>query len=192
MAPHPATGALLAKRLADRREWPADLDSCRTLPEVKALREALHLDAAPALPLLRHSRPQVQIAALAALDFRKHWRPGQAEVVLQLALRAEEPAVRAAALSGLANIEDRMLIESLAEFLRDPSPQVRRSATESLLWDTSTRWPWIRHAVRRSLGDPLCQEDGPAPLRSVADERGGDRPDGVGRGEGAARSSARP
>ena len=160
-APTLRRARVLAKRLADRREWPADLDSCRTLPEVKALREALHLDAAPALPLLRHSRPQVQIAALAALDFRKHWRPGQAEVVLQLALRAEEPAVRAAALSGLANIEDRMLIESLAEFLRDPSPQVRRSATESLLWDTSTRWPWIRHAVRRSLGDPLCQEDGP-------------------------------
>jgi HEAT repeat protein len=152
---------LLARRIADRREWPADLDACRSLPEVKALREALYLDAAPALPLLQHSRPQVQIAALAALDFRKHWRPGQAEVVVQVALRAEEPAVRAAALGALANIEDRTLIESVAEFLRDPSPQVRRAATEALLWDTTTRWPWVRHAVRRSLGDPLCQEDGP-------------------------------
>ena len=45
---------------------------------------------------------------MAALDFRKHWRPGQAEVVLKLALRAEEPAVRAAALSALANLEDRL------------------------------------------------------------------------------------
>jgi hypothetical protein len=78
-----------------------------------------------------------------------------------VALRAKEAAVRAAALSALANIEDRTLIESLAEFLRDPSPQVRRSATESLLWDTEHRWSWIRHAVRRSLGDPLCQDDGP-------------------------------
>ena len=152
---------LLARRLADRREWPTDLDACRTLPEVKALREALYLDASPALPLLQNTRPQVQIAALAALDFRKHWRPGQAELVLQVALRAEEPAVRAAALGALANIEDRTLIESVAEFLRDPAPQVRRAATEALLWDTSRRWPWVRHAVRRSLGDPLCQDDGP-------------------------------
>ena len=160
-APALRRARLLAQRLADRREWPADLDACRTLPEVKALREALHLDAAPALALLHHARPQVQIAALAALDFRKHWRPGQAEVVLQVVLRAETPAVRAAALSALANIEDRTLVESLAEFLRDPSPQVRRAATESLLWDTEHRWSWIRHAVRRSLGDALCQDDGP-------------------------------
>src|SRR5262249_21089124 len=68
------------------------------------------------------------------------------------------------ALSALANIEDRALIESLAEFLRDPAPQVRRAATEALLWDTERRWIWIRHAVRRSLGDPLCQDDGPLRL----------------------------
>jgi HEAT repeat protein len=163
-APALRRARLLAGRLAARRDWPADLDACRSLPEVKALREALYLDAAPALELLTHARPQVRIAALAALDFRKYWRPGQAEVVLELALRAEEPAIRAGALSALANIEDRALIESLAEFLRDPSPQVRRAATEALLWDTERRWIWIRHAVRRSLGDPLCQDDGPLNL----------------------------
>jgi hypothetical protein len=159
-APALRRARLLAQRLAARNEWPADLESCKALPEVKALREALYLDAAPALQLLSHPRPQVQVAALAAIDFRKHWRPGQAEVVMELALRAEEPAVRAAALSALANLEDRCLIESLGEFLRDPSPLVRRAATEALLWDTEHRWPWIRHAVRRSLGDPLCQDDG--------------------------------
>lgn len=159
-APTLRRARLLAQRLGGRREWPSDLDACRGLPEVKALREALHLDAAPALLLLQGPRPQVQIAALAALEFRQHWRPGQAEAVLQVALRAEEPAVRAAALSALANLEDRVLIESLAEFLRDPSPLVRRAATEALLWDTEHRWLWIRHAVRRSLGDPLCQDDG--------------------------------
>ncbi|MBI1917362.1 MAG: HEAT repeat domain-containing protein [Planctomycetes bacterium] len=163
-APALRRARLLAQRLADRKEWPADLDACRTLPEVKALREALHLDAGPAIPLLHSPRPPVQIAALAALDFRKHWRPGQAEAVLQVALRAEQSAVRAAALSALANIEDRVLIESLAEFLRDPSSQVRRAATEALLWDSERRWAWIRYAVRRSLGDPLCQEDGPLQL----------------------------
>ena len=159
-APALRRARLLAQRLAARGQWPADLEACKGLPEVKALREALYLDAAPALNLLTHPRPQVQLAALAALDFRKYWRPGQAEVVLDLALRAEEPAVRAAALTALSNLEDRCLIESLAEFLRDPAPQVRRAATEALLWDTERRWPWIRHAVRRSLGDPLCQEDG--------------------------------
>src|SRR5205807_494729 len=158
-APALRRARLLAQRLADRKEWPADLDTCRTLPEVKALREALHLDAAPVIPLLHCPRPQVQIAALAALDFRKLWRPGQAEAVLQVALRAEQSAVRAAALSALANIEDRILIESLAEFLRDPSSQVRRAAAESLLWDSEHRWGWMCYAVRRSLGDPLCQED---------------------------------
>ena len=29
---------LLAQRLAGRKEWPADLAACRSLPEVKALR----------------------------------------------------------------------------------------------------------------------------------------------------------
>src|SRR5262249_35209461 len=72
--------------------------------------------------------------------------------------------VRAAALNALANIEDRVLIESLAEFLRDPSPQVRRAAAEALLWDSEHRWAWMRYAVRRCLGDPLCQEDGPLRL----------------------------
>src|SRR5262249_48607034 len=32
---------LLAKRLADRKEWPADLSACRSLPEVKAFRGTL-------------------------------------------------------------------------------------------------------------------------------------------------------
>src|SRR5947209_4328549 len=76
---------LLADRLAGRQDWPSDLALCRTLPDVKALREALHFDATPALALLSHARPQVRIAALAALEFRKEWRPGQAELVLSVA-----------------------------------------------------------------------------------------------------------
>lgn len=151
----------LASAVANRRDWPNDLASCRTLPEVKALREALHVDAAPALALLRHKRVEVRIAALSALEFRQNWRTGQPEMVLQLALRAEEPLVRAAALTALGNAHERAVIEGVAEFLRDPSWEVRRAATESLLWDPEHRWGWIRHAVRRALGDPACQEDGP-------------------------------
>jgi hypothetical protein len=151
----------LADRLAARRDWPADLNACRTLPEVKALREAVQIDATPALALLSNPRPQVQVAALAALEFRKNWKPGQAEIVLQAAQRAGEATVRAAAVAALGNVDDRALIEALAEFLRDPSWEVRRAATESLLWDSERRWSWMQHALRRALGDPLCAEDGP-------------------------------
>jgi HEAT repeat protein len=150
----------LAARLAERRDWPADLQACQALPEVKALREALHLDASPALELLANPRPAVRVAALAALEFRPGWRPGQPQVVLQLARRAPEPEVRAAAISALANVEDRLLIEPLAELLRDPSPLVRQTTTEALMWNTEGRWPWIRHAVRHALADPACEEDG--------------------------------
>jgi hypothetical protein len=151
---------LLADRLAARRDWPADLSACRTLPEVKALREAVQIDATPALALLSDPRPQVQVAALAALEFRKQWKPGQAEIVLQAAQRAGAATVRAAAVAALGNVDDRTLIEALAEFLRDPSWEVRRAATESLLWDSERRWSWMRHALRRALGDSLCAEDG--------------------------------
>jgi hypothetical protein len=153
-------GRLLADRLAARKDWPHDLSACRSLPEVKALREALHSDASPALALLTHKRPEVRIAALAALEFRQNWLRGQAELVLHVVQHAPEPTVRAAAITALANLEDRPMIEVLAEFLRDPSWEVRRAATEALLWDSERRWAWVRHAVRRCLGDPAIQEDG--------------------------------
>jgi HEAT repeat protein len=151
----------LAARLAGRRDWPADLLDCRQLPEVKALRAALQVDAAPALALLNDSRPQMRISALAALEFRQSWRPGQPELILQMAQKALEPEIRAAAVNALANVEDRNLLEALAEFLHDPSPLVRQTASESLLWNTDDHWPWIRLAVRRALADPVCQHDGP-------------------------------
>ncbi len=150
----------MAHQLSRRADWPADLDACRLLPEVKALREALHVDAGPALELLRHVRPQVRVAALAALEFRQNWQPGQAELVLSAARRALEPEIRAAAGYALANLDDQLIIEGLAEFLYDPSHGVRQAATEALLWNTENRWPWIRSAVRRCLSDPACQQDG--------------------------------
>jgi HEAT repeat protein len=151
----------LAGRLASRREWPADLQSCRLLPEVKALRDALYIDASPALGLLIDPRSQVRVAALAALEFRQNWRRGQPEVVLQLAQKALEPEVRAAAVNALANVHDRELLEALAEFLHDPSTLVRQTAGEALLWESEEHWAWIRVAVRRALADAVCQNDGP-------------------------------
>ncbi len=152
---------MLARRLEDRRDWPGDLAGCRALPEVKALREAVHSDPVPALAMLLQPRPQIRMAALAALEFRKYWEPGQAELVLSVAQHAQEPEVRAAAIMALANVDDRMLVERLAEYLRDSSPEVRRAATEALLWNTERRWNWIRPAVRQALADAAGEEDGP-------------------------------
>jgi hypothetical protein len=159
-APAIRRARILADRLAKRKEWPNDLSACRALPEVKALRAALNIDASPALVLLQHTRPEVRVAALAALEFRKDWRPGQAELVLQTAQRAEQPVIRAAAVWALANVDDRSLVEAVALFLHDPSVVVRRAATEALLWDTERRWSWIRYIVRRVLADPLYGDDG--------------------------------
>jgi hypothetical protein len=152
---------VLAHRLTQRQDWPADLLQCRSLPEVKAFRATLVYDAAPALAMLQHPRLEVRVAALSALEFRKDWRPGQAELVMQIAQRAEEPAIRAAAVLALGNLEDRMMIETLAGFLNDPNNDVRRAAVEALLWESENRWSWIRFAVRRSMSDPLFRDDGP-------------------------------
>jgi hypothetical protein len=153
--------SLLAQRLASRRDWPANLSTCRNLPEVKALREALYLDATPALELLDHGTLSVRVAALAALEFRKNWRAGQAELVLEVAFKSSEPTVRAAAVGALANLDDRILIERLAGLLQDPSWEVRRATAEALLWNTEHRWNWIRQAVRQALADPRHEQDGP-------------------------------
>jgi HEAT repeat protein len=71
------------------------------------------------------------------------------------------PALRAAAVAALANIEDRELVEMVASFLHDNSRDVRRAAIEALLWDCEKRWPWIRFHARRFLADPLFSGDGP-------------------------------
>jgi hypothetical protein len=152
---------MLSHRLANRQDWPTDLAQCRALPEVKAFRATLAYDAAPALMLLQHPRMEVRVAALAALEFRKDWRPGQAEHVMQIAQRSEEPAIRAAAVLALGNLDDRMMIETLAQFLNDSNREVRRAAVEALMWDAEHRWTWIRFAIRRTLSDPLFKDDGP-------------------------------
>ena len=150
----------LAARLQARKDWPADLMQCRFLPEVKALRECLHIDASPAIEMLSDNRPSVRVAALAALEYRLSWRPGQAEMILQLARRAQEPEVRATAVNALANAEERGMVESLGELLRDRSALVRQTATEALLWNSEQRWYWLRDLIRNALNDANCQGDG--------------------------------
>jgi len=151
---------LLAQRLANRKDWPADLGDIRSLPEVKAFREALSIEASPALALLKHPLVQVRMAALAALEFRIYWRRGQPDLVLRFGQKASEPQLRAAAVMALANIEDRVIVEQLAEFLRDPAREVRRAAVEALMWDADLRWSWIRLAVHTALAEPAQAGDG--------------------------------
>lgn len=157
----------LASGLAARRDWPEELLECRALPEVKALRESLLIDASPALELLAHPSPAVRVAALGAMEYRSHWRAGQPQLVLQAAHRAPEPEVRAAAVLALANLDERLVVESLAELLRDPSRLVRDMTTEAVLWNCERRWPWIRDAVRHALGDATYQDDGPLKLSGI-------------------------
>jgi hypothetical protein len=160
-----------ARRLADRLvrlpDLPPDLPTCRTLPAVQALREALTVDAAPALALLGHPRPEVRVASLAALEFRTHWQPGQIPLVLHVARQAADPDVRAAAVLALGCCASRTTIEPLADYLSDPALVVRRAAAEALLWDTHERWPWLRNAFRMALAHPECFEDGPLTLEGV-------------------------
>ena len=149
----------LAATLASKEKWPFDLNECRAWPELKAFREALYLDATPALKLLEHPRHEVQFAALVALEFHKNWRAGQAEKILKAAADTDEEEVRAAAVLAVANVEDRYLVESVANYLADRSPKVRKAASEALLWDLENRWGWIRHAVRRALGNAHATDD---------------------------------
>jgi hypothetical protein len=175
-APALRRARLLSQALADRQEWPAELLACRDLPEVQALREALHLDATPALNLLRHPRPEVRMAALASLEFRRHWRTRQAEYVLRVGRLAADPALRAAAVRALANVEDRLQVEALAEFLHEGDPGVRQAAAEALFADLERRWPWIRHSIRQALAstEPPAEsllgfQGRPLPAEAVAD-----------------------
>ena len=149
----------LAANLASRNKWPLDLAECRGWPELKAFREALYLDATPALKLLEHPRFEVHFAALVALEFHKNWRTGQAEKILKAAADTDEEDVRAAAVLAVANVEDRYLVESVANYLADRSPKVRKAASEALLWDLENRWGWIRHAVRKALANAHATDD---------------------------------
>src|SRR5262245_4782372 len=158
----------ISQRLRRRRDWPDDLSFCSALPEVLALRETVQADAAPALALLDDERPTVRVAALSALAYRRHWQPAQAEVVRHLSERATEPEVRAASIRALAHTRDRGQVETIAQFLRDSSPLVRRAAAEVLFWESERRWAWARFGVHEALADPNLREDGPLPLAGAS------------------------
>lgn len=157
----------LVRRLAAKSDWPANLNDCKAIPEVKALREALHDDAEPAMALLMHPKPEVRIAAMAALEFRPSWKKGQAETVLKAAKYATEPPVRAGAMMALANVDNPELVSTIALYLRDATPEVRHAAAEAILWDAERRWTHIRREMRAAMSDPRCVGDGALPCSGI-------------------------
>jgi len=155
---------LILDRLRWRRDWPADRGLIQALPDVLALREALHQDATPALAALHGTRPEVQVAVLAALAYRRHWRRGESELVLQTAQQADDPAVRTAAITALVHSNDRFLLETLVAFLTDPEPSVRRAAAEAAVADSGRHWSTLRYGVHAALSERRFRDDGPMPL----------------------------
>jgi HEAT repeat protein len=149
----------LARRLAERTEWPSAASDYRGLPEVKALREATHADPAAALALLEHPRPEVRLAALAAIEFRKVWEPEHASAILRVVTNATEAEVRAAAIHTLGNVEERPILEVLIGGLTDPARSVRAAAADALLWDAEQRWKWLRLHIHAALAHPNGNED---------------------------------
>jgi hypothetical protein len=154
-------GRVLADRLTRRRKWPADRMRIREMPEVLALRDALTIDASPVFPLLVHHSLEARVAGLAALEYRTSWRPGQPQYLLGLVRNAADPEIKAEGLLALACVDDRTVLEPMAEYLWDESPLVRQAAAEALLWTTDLRWPWIRMAIRQGLAHPVGENDGP-------------------------------
>jgi hypothetical protein len=150
----------MALALADRTQWPADLNHCRQMPEVKQFREALQGDPSPAFALLGHAFPEVRVAAFAALEGWREWQPGQPELLAEILQRSPEAGVKAAALRVLASVRDRPMVERLSMYFNDPAREVRQAAAELLRWSLAERWPWLRLAVRDALAHP-AQADGP-------------------------------
>src|SRR5262249_19840627 len=74
--------------------------------------------------------------------------------------RDPQPEIRAAAALALSGVQQRLLLEELAECLRDPSPLVRKATADALLRDCDRRWIWIRHAMHEALGDGRYARDG--------------------------------
>jgi hypothetical protein len=81
------------------------------------------------------------------------------EAVLATFRKEAVPEVREAAILALAHCDDRLVVECLADSLRDPDLRVRTAAAEVLLWSPHVPWSWARFGVRKALSDPTLRGD---------------------------------
>ncbi len=151
----------LIRRLRRRRDWPKALSEIRFLPEVRLLREAVRQDALPVWSLLNHPHLTMRIAGLAALEFRPYWHPNQAEWLMRFLQPTHEPAMRAATIRALGDIDDPYLLDTFELCLRDPVHEVRQATAEVLLTRSEHLWPRFRQALHGVLSDPRFRKDGP-------------------------------
>lgn len=151
------------KAILTRTRWPAMVSEYHLLPEVAALRDAVREDPTPAMRLLTDPRPEVRAAGLLVLHGRTRWRSSEASAVLVAARQASDPVLRAAALNALGSATDPDVIASVAEFLRDPSPEVRLAASLACTTNGAPHWGVVREKLRDALADMDQANDGPLP-----------------------------
>lgn len=141
------------ERLQARRDWPSEIGEIRHLPEVFALRDASANEPGPVFELLEHPRAEVRAAAFAAFIGRPAWRPREVAALLDAAKKMPETSVRTMAMAALSGINDPAVVAGLAEFFKDPSPEVRAAAVWASLADGGQNWATVRDAVRATLAD---------------------------------------
>jgi hypothetical protein len=151
----------LTRRLMARLHWPNSVGEFEEIPEIRQLHAAVRVDPSLAFVLVEDPRADVRIAGLMALQGRPYWRWDEASVVLKAARSAKEPEVRTLALAALHSASGAEYLRGLAPFLKDPSPDVRRCAAETMLVDGERRWAMIRESIRSALVEPTLVPDGP-------------------------------
>jgi len=153
----------ITRRLKQRTQWPAAIDDYSSLSDVRRLARTVRDNPSLAFELFDDPRPEVHIAALAAIQRRPYWRWDEAAVVLGVARRSADPEIRALALRALASSTQIDIVLGLADYLRDPSSNVRDAACRAILRGGDSNWGFARAAIRTALADPALARDGALP-----------------------------
>ncbi len=153
----------LTNRLLTRAGWPATLPEFAKIPQVMELRDVVRDDPSLVLILLDDRRPDVQLAGLSALQGRPYWRWEEAGTLLKMARATTVPEVKILAVLALGTADNIDVLTGIAEFLKDPSKEVRRAACGSLLTGGQRRWASVRTVFRDYLADPMYLSDGSLP-----------------------------
>ena len=150
----------LTNRLLTRVGWPKSLPEFARIPEVMELQSVVRDDPTLVLILLDDRRPGVQLAGLSALQGRPYWRWDEAGTLLKMARSTQVPEVKILVVLALGTADSADVMNGVAEFLKDPSKEVRDAASVSVLMGGELRWAMVRTAIRNLLADPAFLSDG--------------------------------